>query len=146
MYCDADERLDSMLQTNSALKEEWQIYFKLKNDPRLTPIGQFLRSTSLDEIPQFWNVLKGDLSIVGPRPYLPREANTILKILGHNACKLFSVRPGLTGLWQIAGRNRLTFEERVKLEATYVDKRSFLFDMKLIIKTIPILLSCKGAF
>lgn len=146
MHCDADERLEAILSNRPDLKEEWQTYFKLKNDPRLTPIGKFLRSSSLDELPQFWNVLKGDLSIVGPRPYLPREAGVIVGILGKQAEQLFSVRPGLTGLWQTAGRNELTFEERVRLEATYAQNRSFLRDLKLIGKTFPILFLRKGAF
>ncbi len=146
MHRDADQRLEVMLNSNLKLKREWQKYFKLKNDPRLTRIGSFLRKTSLDELPQFWNVLMGDLSIVGPRPYLPREAEVIRKILGPDMEKMFSVRPGLTGIWQTAGRNFLTFEERVRLEVSYADKRSFLFDLRLIVKTIPILLFRKGAF
>jgi exopolysaccharide production protein ExoY len=146
MHRDADQRLEIMLNSDPQLRQEWQKYFKLKNDPRLTRIGSFLRKTSLDEFPQFWNVLIGDLSIVGPRPYLPREANVIHKILGGDMEKIFSVRPGLTGIWQTTGRNFLTFEERVKLEVNYVDRRSFLFDLRLIIKTIPILFFSKGAF
>lgn len=146
MHRDADQRLEVMLSSNPALKKEWQKYFKLKNDPRLTRIGSFLRKTSLDELPQFWNVLIGDLSLVGPRPYLPREADVIRKILGPEMEKMFSVRPGLTGIWQTEGRSFLTFQERVKLEVSYADKRSFLFDLRLIAKTIPILLFRKGAF
>lgn len=146
MHRDADQRLEVMLNSNPLLRKEWQKYFKLKNDPRLTRIGSFLRKTSLDELPQFWNVLIGDLSIVGPRPYLPREANAIFKIVGDDIEKIFSVRPGLTGIWQTAGRSHLTFEERVKLEVNYADQRSFLFDLHLIAKTIPILFFPKGAF
>jgi undecaprenyl-phosphate galactose phosphotransferase len=145
MHRDADQRLEIMLNSNPHLKKEWKKYFKLKNDPRLTSIGSFLRKTSLDELPQFWNVLIGDLSIVGPRPYLPREAEVIQGILGEKMEQLFSMRPGLTGIWQTAGRSALTFEERVKLEVSYVDKRSFLFDLQLIAKTIPALLFRKGA-
>lgn len=146
MHNDADQRLETLLKTDPQLLQEYQTYFKLKKDPRLTRIGSFLRKTSLDELPQFWNVLIGDLSIVGPRPYLPREASVILKILGEETEKMFSVRPGLTGIWQTSGRNFLTFEERVKLEVGYADQRSFLFDIRLIAKTIPILLFPKGAF
>jgi exopolysaccharide production protein ExoY len=146
MHRDADQRLEVMLSSDPKLRREWQKYFKLKNDPRLTRIGAFLRKTSLDEFPQFWNVLIGDLSIVGPRPYLPREASEIRKILGDEMEKIFSVRPGLTGIWQTAGRSHLTFEERVKLEVNYVNLRSFLFDLRLILKTIPILFFSKGAF
>src|SRR6267154_6030791 len=90
MHRDADQRLEVMLNSNPLLRQEWQKYFKLKNDPRLTRIGSFLRKTSLDEFPQFWNVLIGDLSIVGPRPYLPREANAIFKIVGDDIEKIFS--------------------------------------------------------
>jgi lipopolysaccharide/colanic/teichoic acid biosynthesis glycosyltransferase len=146
MHRDADQRLEVMLSSDPAMKREWQKYFKLKNDPRLTRIGSFLRKTSLDELPQFWNVLMGDLSIVGPRPYLPREAEAIRNILGNDMEKMFSVRPGLTGIWQTAGRSSLTFQERVRLEVSYVDRRSFLFDLQLIAKTIPILIFRKGAW
>lgn len=146
MHRDADQRLEVMLSSNPALRKEWQKYFKLKNDPRLTRIGSFLRKTSLDELPQFWNVLMRDLSIVGPRPYLPREAEVIRKILDKEMELMFSVRPGLTGIWQTSGRSNLTFEQRVKLDLSYIDQRSFLFDLRLIAKTIPILLYPKGAF
>ncbi len=146
MYSNADEKLEAVLNSDRALKKEWQQYFKLKKDPRLTPLGKFLRSTSLDELPQFWNVLIGDLSVVGPRPYLPREIDRIHEVLGKEVEKLFSVRPGLTGIWQTSGRNQLTFNQRVKLEMSYADKRCFFLDLQLIAKTIPILVFRKGAF
>jgi exopolysaccharide production protein ExoY len=146
MHRDADQKLEIVLNSDTSLKKEWQKFFKLKNDPRLTGIGSYLRKTSLDELPQFWNVLIGDLSIVGPRPYLPREADAIHKILGSQMQKMFSVRPGLTGIWQTSGRSSLSFTERVKLEVSYADQRSFLFDLGLIVKTIPILLFRKGAY
>lgn len=146
MHRDADQRLEVMLNSDPSLRQEWQKYFKLKNDPRLTTIGRFLRKTSLDELPQFWNVLVRNLSVVGPRPYLPREADVIRKILGKDMEKMFSVRPGLTGIWQTSGRSILTFEQRVKLDLSYIDQRSFLLDLRLIAKTIPILLFPKGAF
>jgi undecaprenyl-phosphate galactose phosphotransferase len=146
MHLDADQKLEIVLNSDPKLKKEWLKYFKLKNDPRLTRVGNFLRKTTLDELPQFWNVLVGDLSIVGPRAYLPREVDVIRRILGEETEKMFSVRPGLTGVWQTSGRNHLTFKERVKLEVGYVDQRSFLFDLRLIVKTIPILLFRKGAY
>lgn len=146
MHRDADQRLEILLNSDPKLRKEWKRYFKLKNDPRLTSIGSFLRKTSLDELPQFWNVLIGNLSIVGPRPYLPREASSIREILDQGMEKMFSIRPGLTGIWQTSGRSFLTFEERVRLEVTYVDQRSFLFDLRLIAKTFPILFLRKGAF
>jgi exopolysaccharide production protein ExoY len=134
------------LKSDPKLQKEWNIYFKLKNDPRVTPFGKFLRKTSLDEFPQFWNVLKGELSVVGPRPYLPNELPTIKKIAGPNVRKMLSVRPGLTGIWQTSGRSYLTFEQRVQLDLDYIGSRSFLFDLQLIAKTIPVLIFPKGAF
>ncbi|MES2122562.1 MAG: sugar transferase [Chlamydiota bacterium] len=146
MYRDADEKLEHLLSSNKDLRKEWAKYYKLKNDPRLTRIGRFLRKTSLDEIPQFWNVLAGDLSVVGPRPYLPREEETIRKIIGAQIAEMLSVRPGLTGIWQTSGRSFLTFERRVQLDLQYVKERSFLYDMRLVAKTIPMLVFPKGAF
>ena len=146
MHTDAEQKLKQLLEENPHLQEEWKKYFKLKNDPRLTPIGKFLRKTSLDEIPQFWNVLIGDLSIVGPRPYLPNETDEIRSFIDERIDKLFSVKPGLTGKWQTSGRNHLPFKERVLLDLTYIDERSFLFDLALIGKTIPRILFPKGAF
>jgi undecaprenyl-phosphate galactose phosphotransferase len=146
MYKDASQKLEQLLKDNPDLRKEWKVYFKLKNDPRITPFGKFLRKTSLDEFPQFWNVLKGELSIVGPRPYLPNELDAIKKIAGPNIRKMLSVRPGLTGIWQTSGRSYLTFEQRVKLDLAYIGSRSFLFDLRLIAKTIPVLLFPKGAF
>lgn len=146
MYKDADQKLKLLLDSDKRLKREWDLYFKLKNDPRVTPIGRFLRKTSLDELPQFWNVLIGELSIVGPRPYLPSERKAIEKIAGPEIDRMLSVRPGLTGIWQTSGRSFLTFEQRIKLDLQYVAAHSFLFDLRLIAKTIPMLLFPKGAF
>lgn len=146
MYVQADLKLKQLLDENPLLREEWQQYFKLKNDPRLTKIGKFLRKTSLDELPQFWNVLIGDLSIVGPRPYLPTELKTIEKHIGNKVTALLAVRPGLTGIWQTSGRSHLTFEQRVYLDLAYLERGSFLFDLNLILKTIPMFIFPKGAF
>jgi exopolysaccharide production protein ExoY len=143
MCSDAEEKLHVLLATNPKFKEEWNTFYKLKNDPRILPIGKFLRKTSLDEIPQFWNVFKGDLSVVGPRPV---TAGEIEKYFGSKAEKILSVRPGLTGVWQTSGRSLLTFEERLKLEESYIDSQSLLFDLWIIIKTIPALFLAKGAF
>jgi exopolysaccharide production protein ExoY len=142
MFQDADARLKMILK-DPELKKEWETFWKLKNDPRITPLGNFLRKTSLDELPQFWNVLKGDLSVVGPRPVTGEE---IEKFYGDKAKKILSMRPGITGLWQTSGRNLITFDERILLEENYIDKQSFLFDLKLIAKTIPSMISSKGAF
>lgn len=146
MYCDAEHRLTQILAENPHYSSEWKKYFKLKEDPRLTKIGKFLRKTSLDEFPQFWNVLIGDLSVVGPRPFLPNELKTIKEVIGRQTDLLFSVKPGLTGIWQTSGRSFLTFEQRVLLDFNYIHLRSFLFDLSIIGKTIPMLVHFKGAF
>lgn len=144
MYPDADIRLKEILKSNATLREEWEKSFKLKKDPRITPIGSFLRKTSLDELPQFWNVLKGDLSIVGPRPVVKEEVE---KYLGLKAPKILSIRPGLTGPWQVSGRSNITcYKKRVELDEFYVDNHSLLLDVKLIAKTIPVMLFSKGAY
>lgn len=143
MYLDADERLKKLLKKEPSIAEEWKNNQKIKKDPRITLLGHFLRKTSLDELPQFWNVLRGDLSVVGPRPVIESE---IKQFFGHKAHKILSVRPGITGLWQTSGRNNLTYNTRIKLDEYYVDHRSFNLDMKLIAKTIPIVLLTKGAY
>lgn len=143
MCVDAEEKLAELLKSDPVLEEEWKKFSKLKRDPRMTKIGRILRKTSLDELPQFWNVLKGDLSVVGPRPYLVEE---IHNYVGRSREKILSVRPGITGIWQISGRNLLTFAERVKMEEGYAERQSFLFDILIIFKTIPIILFPKGAF
>lgn len=143
MRMHADEVLSSLLKKDPQLKEEWETFRKLKNDPRITPIGKYLRKTSLDELPQFWNVFKGDLSVVGPRPVSEEEINNWIK---EKAPKILSVRPGITGLWQTSGRSALSLAERVRLEEAYIDNQSFFFDLLLICKTIPMVLFPKGAF
>lgn len=143
MYADAEERLQLLLASNREIKQEWELYWKLRSDPRITSIGKFLRKTSLDELPQLFNVLMGDLSLVGPRPVTQEE---IEKYYGDKAEKILSLRPGITGLWQTSGRNLLTYEERIKLEERYVDTRTFLMDLKLIAKTVPVILFPRGAF
>ena len=147
MYTDAEKRLHELLKKNPEMNEEWEIYQKLKCDPRCTPVGKFLRRTSLDEFPQFFNVLKGDLSVVGPRPHfifeLEENANSPLH---KYADKILSVKPGITGLWQTSGRSHLSYDDRVELDCLYVDKQAFFFDLFLILKTIPSVLFSKGAF
>ncbi len=133
MYPDAQRSLPDLLSQNPRLKDEWKMHQKLRDDPRIFPIGKWLRRTSLDELPQFWNVLRGDLSVVGPRPYMVYQKRQ----MGFLASTILSVRPGITGLWQTSGRNRTTFEERIALDAAYVGRRSLWLDLKLILKTIP---------
>lgn len=143
MHKDAEKKLKDLLASDPERKAEWETYWKLKSDPRVTWVGKLLRKTSLDEFPQFWNVLKGDLSVVGPRPVTLEE---IQKYYGERASKILSIRPGITGIWQTSGRNLISFEERVQLEENYVDKHSFLLDLAIIAKTIPSLFYSKGAF
>jgi exopolysaccharide production protein ExoY len=142
MEVDADERLSELLENNPAFSAEWQKNQKLKNDPRVFAFGKFLRKTSLDEFPQFLNVLKGDLSVVGPRPYMVDQE----KELGPLARQILSVRPGITGIWQTSGRNHKTFKERIELDCKYVETSSFGKDLKLVIKTMPILFLTKDAY
>lgn len=143
MYPDADKKLEELLKADPALKHEWDTTHKLRNDPRVTPIGAFLRKTSLDEIPQFWNVLIGDLSIVGPRPVVQAEID---KFYGSRAQKILSIRPGLTGIWQVSGRNDTSYENRVEMDESYIQQRSFIFDLKLIALTVPRMIFSKGAY
>lgn len=132
MIVDADKDLDKILSENYKIKKEYERYKKIKHDPRITNIGRFLRMTSLDEFPQFINVLKGDMSIVGPRPYIEAEK----KDMGIYYQSIIQCKPGLTGVWQISGRNNIPFEDRLVLETKYVKEKSMLNDMRIIFKTI----------
>lgn len=143
MYPDADKRLHEILSLDPAKMREWQENFKLKDDPRVTPVGKFLRKTSLDELPQFWNVLLGDLSVVGPRPVVAKELQTFF---GEKAEKILKVRPGVTGLWQVSGRSDTSYEKRVQLDELYIDNHSLWLDLTLIMKTIYCLVSRQGAY
>lgn len=143
MYPDASDRLQKYLAHNPLAKEEWIKYKKLKRfDPRVTPFGKFLRRFSLDEAPQFFNVLRGEMSIVGPRPYLVREKDEIEK----SAAIIFRVKSGLTGLWQIKGRSELVFEDRLKLDEFYVRNWSLFQDIIIILKTFSAVITGKGAY
>lgn len=143
MYKNSETILHHILTKDPEKRKEWDESHKLKNDPRVTPIGSFLRKTSLDELPQFWNVLKGDLSVVGPRPVVKEE---IIKHFGAKAPKIFSVRPGITGLWQISGRSDTSYSQRIALDEYYVENRNILIDLKIIALTIPSMIFKKGAY
>jgi undecaprenyl-phosphate galactose phosphotransferase len=143
MYADAESRLKNILCTDPAAAKEWERARKLKFDPRITPLGKWLRKSSLDELPQFLNVLKGDLSVVGPRPVVRAE---IEKYYREKAPKILSIRPGITGLWQVSGRSSTSYKERVTLDEHYVETHTLLFDFLLILKTISALLTRKGAY
>ena len=146
MYPNNEEILAEYLENNPEAKEEWEKYRKLKTyDPRVTPIGRFLRKYSLDELPQFFNVLKGDMSVVGPRPYILKEFDDY-RIPREIKKKLLSVKPGITGLWQVEGRNEKTFEERIKLDLKYIDNLSLWNDLKIVLKTVWIMFRGKGAY
>ncbi len=123
-------------------RKEFHENFKLENDPRITRVGKFLRATSLDELPQLLNILKGELSLVGPRPVVKAE----LEKYGRHRDKLVSVLPGLTGYWQANGRSATTYGERMEMELYYVDNRSFALDMKILLKTAGAVLSREGAY
>ncbi len=136
MRQDADNVLSRVLANSPSMKKEFERDFKIKKDPRITPIGRFLRRSSLDELPQFFNVLKGQMSIVGPRPIVEKELHRYGKYMEEVA----SVRPGLTGLWQVSGRNNLSYEKRVQLDLSYARSRSFMLDMAIILRTFGVLL------
>lgn len=138
MVIDAEKVLDNLPPEK---KIEFEKNFKLKDDSRITKIGKFLRETSLDELPQFFNVLIGNMSLVGPRPIIEKE-----KIkYGQTVKKLLSVKPGITGNWQVNGRSNTTYEERIELDMYYIDNRSLFFDIKLIFKTIIVVFKRTGA-
>ena len=141
MVMNADEKLKDYLEKNEKAREEYKKYKKLKNDPRITTVGKFLRKTSLDEFPQFINVLKGDMSFVGPRPYLYREKED----MGESFNKIVSVKPGITGYWQVNGRNDVDFQDRLNMDTYYIDHRGLVMDLKIILKTFLKTLKKEGA-
>ena len=136
MHPEAKDILENLLMNDEKLKKEFEQTHKIKNDPRITTIGKLLRKTSLDELPQFINVLKNEMSIVGPRPIVNKEK----KKYGKNFKKVLSVKPGITGLWQVSGRNNLTYKTRVKLDTNYIENYNFLMDIRIIIRTIGVIL------
>lgn len=138
MVDDADTLLRRNRRLNAAFHRQW----KLENDPRVTRAGHWLRKTSTDELPQILNVLRGEMSVVGPRPVQPQE---LVECYQDYADVVFGVKPGLTGLWQVKGRSGVTYEERIALDLEYIQRRGFLFDTLLIIRTIPAVLFMRGS-
>ncbi|MDQ2102259.1 exopolysaccharide biosynthesis polyprenyl glycosylphosphotransferase [Azospirillum isscasi] len=141
MHINAEEHLQRLLENDPKMREEYMTYHKLTYDPRITPVGRFLRKTSLDELPQLWNILTGDMSLIGPRAYMPKE----LPEVGASAEVIGSVRPGLTGYWQVSGRHRTTFQERVAMDVFYVRNCGLLFDFYILCKTAVIVLKGDGS-
>ena len=141
MCIGADKKLKEYLENNDEAREEFEKTHKLQNDPRITKIGNFLRKSSLDELPQMINILKGDMSFVGPRPVVEKEVEEY----GTNKDKFLSVRPGLTGYWQVNGRSNTTYEERMKMELYYVDNCSLWLDIKIFFKTFITVFKKEGA-
>jgi lipopolysaccharide/colanic/teichoic acid biosynthesis glycosyltransferase len=142
MVTESDGVLQNLLESDSTIKEEWLRYHKLKNDPRVTSIGRILRRSSLDELPQLWNVFRGEMSLVGPRPVEPDE----LRRYGRRVALFLSSRPGITGLWQISGRNNTDYRRRVALDVCYVRSRSVLLDANILMKTLPAVFTKSGAY
>jgi len=142
MVPDADRVLQNLLSNNREAKEEWLRDHKLRNDPRITRLGKFLRRTSIDELPQLWNVLLGEMSLVGPRPVVPDE----LRRYGNKVATFLSVTPGITGLWQVSGRNDTDYRRRVALDVCYVKSRSLVLDIYILIKTLPAVFARSGAY
>ena len=142
MVVDAEQRLHQLLASNPALQAEWEQDHKLKNDPRISTVGHFLRRTSLDELPQLFNVIRGEMSLVGPRPIVQGE----LVKYGADVDYFLMVRPGITGLWQVSGRNDVDYEQRVYLDTWYVKNWSLWYDIAILFKTVRVVLRRDGAY
>ena len=142
MLTDADVRLKNLLATDAAARAEWIRDHKLKNDPRITGFGRFIRKTSLDEFPQLWNVLKGDMSLVGPRPIVREE---ICKY-GRTFVRYASVKPGITGLWQVSGRNNVSYHRRVAMDRLYCRRRNAALYLYILVATVPSILAQRGSY
>ena len=141
MYRNSEQMLKDLLARDEAARAEWERDHKLLNDPRVTPIGNFLRRTSLDELPQLFNVLRGEMSLVGPRPITVAELPRYGRVRWH----YLSVRPGMTGLWQVSGRNDVSYEERVELDRRYVESDSLRMRLSILWRTVDVVLHGSGA-
>ena len=142
MCKDADKKLDVILAKNPDMREQWERERKFVDDPRVTPFGKFIRKTSIDELPQFWNILAGEMSFIGPRPVTEGE---LIKY-GTQADYILSVTPGLSGMWQTSGRSDTEYEERITLDTYYIQNWSVWLDIWLIIKTVWVVFKRKGAY
>jgi Undecaprenyl-phosphate galactose phosphotransferase WbaP len=141
MYRDADANLTKYLEKDDSLKQEWDQFQKLREDPRVTRLGKFLRRYSIDELPQLWNVLKGEMSLVGPRPFLPEQLEIYNRFADY-----VRVTPGITGLWQVFGRNETDFHERAQFDEYYVHNWSIWLDIHILARTFWVVLTKTGAF
>lgn len=141
MIINADEVLEKYLQENEEARKEYKINKKLKDDPRVTKVGKFIRKTSIDEFPQFINVLRGEMSLVGPRPYLPKE----IEDMGDTYKEIIKLKPGVTGYWQVSGRNNVTFENRLELDIEYSKKKSLKLDIEILLYTLKKVIKQEGA-
>jgi lipopolysaccharide/colanic/teichoic acid biosynthesis glycosyltransferase len=141
MLRDSEQVLTQLLQDDPAAQAQWLRDQKLENDPRITPVGHFLRNTSLDELPQLLNVLRGEMNLVGPRPITVGELTRYGSVRWH----YLSVRPGITGLWQVSGRNNTSYEQRVALDRRYVEQRSAWGDLSILLKTVRVVITKEGA-
>ena len=142
MVVNSQERLAHLLATDASARAEWQRDHKLMNDPRITPIGAFLRKSSLDELPQIFNVLRGEMSLVGPRPIVVEEVWRY----GRHFEKYVQVRPGITGLWQVSGRSKTSYRRRIAMDVAYARAQSFGFNLKILMMTIPSVLLARGSY
>jgi len=142
MVVDADERLKRLLEQDGEARREWEQDQKLRNDPRITRFGNLLRSSSLDELPQLFNILAGQMSVVGPRPIVPDE----IERYGVDIEHYYAVRPGLTGLWQTSGRNDTSYSERVRLDVEYARNISLARDLSICLKTVPAMITARGCY
>jgi len=142
MVIDADQRLARVLANDPEARAEWARDHKLRNDPRITPLGAFLRRSSLDELPQLFNVLRGEMSIVGPRPIVAGEAPRY----GRRLRSYCSVRPGMTGLWQVSGRNDVSYRRRVAMDTLYAGRKNLAWDIRILLLTVPAVLLTRGSY
>jgi lipopolysaccharide/colanic/teichoic acid biosynthesis glycosyltransferase len=138
MVPDADAKLAAYLDSDASARREWDAYQKLTNDPRITPLGVMLRKSSLDELPQLWNVLKGDMSLVGPRPMMPEQRSMYV------GDAYYKLRPGVTGLWQVSDRNATTFARRAEYDTDYERKLSLATDLMVLAATVGVVLRGTG--